>query len=444
MPTIDDLRRTLASLAEDPAARSDAELLAAARERVADEHLGDPRGGRRRRTEVVLAAAAVLALVAGAAWWSKTNPNDDQVITGNDPAPAPGSESDPQWEVLARHPNPVLSEAVLIPGGVFAWQAPGGGPAPPGEFDPTQIRPDLLAGVYDDQSRSWTVLNSEGRDPLPEGGASETVWTGEVVVHVAAGNDDGAGVLQVAQWRPGDDVVTAGATTSVPGGPQDVWLGVRLTTDGDDVLALVSVPVPFADGSSYLVDNHLLRYRPDADDWTVEEDPPQTSDRIYGFEQTPAGLLITSAVPPAQGAQLNRYGGVVVDREVQPGVWDRSTPGPDELTGQSAGAAWADDRLVVVSYRPSAATWDPDRDAWTVIDAPPIDGCEDYPAALRAADRVITGYCSRFAALRDGDDRWEPLPADDVAVLVDSDGDRVLAYRLPLDQSPGLAVLRWE
>jgi hypothetical protein len=443
MPTIDDLRRTLESMTEDPNARADADLLNAARARLAEERLGIPGSHGRRRMEVIIAAAAVLALLAGATWWLSTSSNEDQIITGDEPTQPPEEAPAPRWEVVPPHPNGVLPEAVLIPGGVFAWQGPGGGSSGPTGFDWTQARPGLLAAVYDDQSRSWTTLNSEGRDPFPEGGTSDTIWTGDEVVQVATGSDRGTGVLQVARWRPGDDVVTAGATAEVPGGAKDPWLAVRITTDGDDVLALVSVPVPFSTGPSYLVENHLLRYRTDDDRWIVEEDPPQTSDRIYGFEQTPAGLLITSAVPPAQGAQLNRYGTVVVDREVRPGVWDRSSPAPEEITGQSAGAVWGDDRLTVISYRPSAATWDPERDTWTVIDTPPIDGCEDYPAALRAEGRVITGYCSRFASLPDGDDRWEPLPAEDIVVVVDSDEGRVLGYRSPVDGPPGLAVLAW-
>jgi hypothetical protein len=442
MPTIDELRRNLEALADEPGARTDAELLAAAREQTGTPGLTTADPGRRQTARVVVAAAAVVALVAGAAWWLRAGHTDERIITGEDPADSPERRGSPVWQDLPLLPQGLAAEAVLVPGGVFAWQGPGGGPS----GEPATVYPAGGSAAFSaDGSQAWTKIDSDTAGPLPEADSSDTIWTGDEVVRVSASSGGGVGPLEVQRWRPGDDAIERGTPTEIPGAPEDAWLGVRLTTDGGDVLALVSVPQAFGGGSSYLVDNHLLRYRPDDDEWITEEDPPQTGDRIYGFEQTPAGLLITSAVPPPQGAQLNQYGTVVVDRQVRPGVWDRSTPAPAEITGQSAGAVWAEDRLMVVSYRPSAATWDPERDAWTLTDVPPIDGCEDYPTALRTADRVITGYCARFAARSDGDEAWEFLPTSpEGATLRDADDGRVLAYLNQQDRPPRLAILAWE
>jgi hypothetical protein len=285
-------------------------------------------------------------------------------------------------------------------------------------------------------------------------GEADTIWTGDEVLLVVPTWSDrtgAAGELTTLRWRPGDVAARLAGQVVIPGDARpEPNLQVTLAMDGGDVLALVTrFGATTQTEPTYRADHQLWRLDLDTDDdgWTRLADPPTTGDRIYGFEATPDGVLVTSSEPPPEGSSFNRYGAVLVHRLDPDGAWRQLSPGPEDLTGQSAGSVWDGERLVVVSYQPSAAALDPSGDAWTELPAPPIDGCEDYPAVLRTGAATVTGYCQRFAMLVDGQDAWLPVPESDDAAdrLIAADDRRVLGARwYEATGQTQLVVLRWD
>lgn len=442
MPSTAELRDRLEALADHPSPRSDEDLLDAAR-RAAEQGRRPP-----RRALAVAAAVLVVGVALGTTAWLASGDDAPTVATTTPTSvPAPDDLGTPRWDALPPGPGPLSTQVLLLPDGAFGWiSATGSGEVANGALT-------LGGAAYDDDTGTWTSVDrpQQLRAVPRQHGDPATIWTGTEVLLVVptwSGADAAVGDLTTLRWRPGDPAARLAGTATIAGTARpEPNLQVRLTVDDGAVLALVTQFGVAGDlDPSYQAVHQLWRYELASSTWMRLEDPPATSDRIYGFEATPAGVLLTSATPPPEGAAMNAYGPILVDRRAPDGTWSRSVPGPEALTGQSAGAAWDGRRLVVVSYAPSAAAYDPVSDTWTQLAEPPIGGCEDYPSVVRTATQVVTGYCGRFAALRDGDAAWTPLPdpPERLSWLRDADASRALGIRWASEdeRDPQLVVLR--
>jgi hypothetical protein len=163
------------------------------------------------------------------------------------------------------------------------------------------------------------------------------------------------------------------------------------------------------------------------------------SDRVFSIDWTGEELVVLAgrltAIP-------TWYDGVELLR-LRPGerAWRSASrePAELELSGQAADAAWDGERLVVVTYAPSAGAWDPDTDTWSAVPRPPFAGAEDTPTVVATGGGgVVAGLGDDHATLTAGGTAWTALPGDGIRTVVPS-GD-VLIGQGPVVSAGELAV----
>ena len=380
-----------------------------------------PATAPRRPHRLAAAAVAVLAVVAAAIVWVGVGADDSQDVTPAEHAPTTSIPAFPtdRWTPLARPPVPVSSRAAVgVPGGAVFWEL----------SDQDGSTDDKYAYLWhlDLATDEWTVA-AHGARRVPPGtvrwGVGDTIWTGDRVIALMYPSTTNEGriaqLFETVSWTPGDSEVERVASLEMPADLTGAHpYAVRLVATGQGVAALISVQTSTGESRTSVWSLDL-----DADSWRRLPDLPTTSDRVFSIDWTGEELVVLAGRPTPMATY---YDGLDLFR-LRPGdsTWREAARPPDasELSGQAADAAWDGRRLVVVSYAPSAATWDPSTDTWSALPMPPIDAAEDYPRVQTSADGTVIASLGVDAARLDrGGSTWTPLPASDLTATVATDG----------------------
>jgi hypothetical protein len=393
--------------------------------------------GRGRHRWLALGAAAALVIAIGV--WRVAVGGDAQVLTPVDATTTTTSGTNlptDHWTELPQPPAAVSSQAaVAVPGGAVFWEM--------SHLDQTSSDLSRRLWHLDIPTGQWRSVVPDG---APEGQPTSTwwpgdaVWTGHEVVSLVVDTTPNVSRItpfDTIRWHPGDHDLSYGTSPrldDVSGRPYNV----ELTSMGDSIAALVSVQT-----GSGATRNVMWSYDLDADEWTRLPDPQPVSDRVFSVDWTGEELVVLA------GRMTNMatwYDGLQLLR-LRPGddTWREASRPPEglELSGQAADAAWDGQRLVVVTYAPSAATWDPTTDTWNPLPVPPLDGAEDYPRVMVTdAGGLVTQLGSDIAELPTGISTWTALPAGDLrAAVVSGDvligqGPRARAGQVAVPEPP--------
>ncbi|UDY35886.1 hypothetical protein [Dermatobacter hominis] len=399
---------------------------------------------RRPHRLLAVGAVATAAVLAAVVAWVVIDDDASQLLT---PAEHPTTtEIGPslptdRWTDLPPPPAPVAARAsVGVPGGAVFWEA--------------RTTPDATEDLWlrlwhlDLSSGRWTSAQPEGAsggEPTGWWWPGDAVWTGDELIGVLVDttpNHHRTTPFDTVRWRPGDASITRGTSIPRPTDVEGRVYKVELTPTGDGVAALASYQEPT--GATRTL---VWSYDAGADEWTRLPDPPTTSDRVFSIDWTGKEIVVLAGRPTPlatyyDGLQLLRF---------RPGddSWREASRPPDafELSGQAADASWAGDRLVVVTYAPSAGTWDPATDTWTALPVPPFEGAEDYPRVLATDDgTIVAGLGNADATLPAGGSSWTALPSDGVRPAVDS-GAVLIGQRWEQQadgvQGPSVATRGW-
>lgn len=440
MNDLEQLADRLTNLADAAGGRTPEDIFDAA---VAES--SSSAGGPHRRRYSALAVAAALVLVVGVASWRIWDGGDSKLVTtpagptdvtpdptaGQSTAVAPttspasastegaGSSTtsaavepgptsfSPGWTDLPPTPGPLSNEVVAVPDGVLGFyqsedRLEG--------YDRTDQAVQMAGAYYDYDAGVWAEVRPiENEGAVPSRIAS--VWTGQQVIVIGSLVDTGGIVL--ARWTPGEEGFVKVSAPEVESRLVDEATQFRWTIRDDRAVLLIS---SLATASARI--HQLWEYDPVVDSWERLVDPPTTSDLVFGFEWTGEQLLVVSGVATDTETL---YDGIAVIAH-RPGAlgWTKASK-PPELSGQAAGSAWDGQRLVVVSYDPSAAAYDPTTDTWTSLEAPPIQTGEGTPSVVALADGTVAALLfGQVASLPAG--RTEGWTVNDSRLPGPSDG----------------------
>lgn len=294
-------------------------------------------------------------------------------------------------------------------------------------------------------STTSTTVTEPAKPPAPGGpplavrGDVAMAWTGsEVVVW-------GGDVEAFNMGLPGGD------RSFADGAAYDPATGVWRPISPSPLPATAETPVAaMTDRGVVLVRGTATAiWDPDTDTWRSLDDAPepeapegggspQVSDLVGDGERVishsanavldvEAGTWVMLPEPPVRlerpttawtGRELIVVGGpntpftaaeaIAVDPDE--GSWRTLPAPPPELHAEALSAAWDGDRVVVVNYDMTAATYDPGADAWTRLPDVPARFYEWSPQTFAAGGTTAALMAQAIAIL--DDDRWEAVPYD--------------------------------
>ncbi len=379
---------------------------------------------RRPHRLIAVGTFVVLVLAAAAIAWIGVIDDASQDVTPAEHAPTTSGAPFPRdrWTPLTAPAVPLSGRAAVgVPGGAVFWEM----------SDPDGSTDDKYARLWhlDLSTGDWTVAAPPGLAEAPRTvrwGVGDTVWVDDRIIAVMVPSPTNEGRvgqgLEAVSWTPGEPDLEGVASFTMPvdlSGARPY--AIRLVATDDGAAALVSYQT-----STGATRQLVWSYDLDADSWTRLPDPPTTSDRVFSIDWTGEEIVVLAGRPTPMATY---YDGVQLLR-FRPGdaAWSEASRPPDALglSGQAADAAWDGERLVVVTYAPSAAAWDPAGDAWTPLSVPPFEGAEDYPRVLRGpGDSVVAELGIDQARLDHGSSTWSPLPGSDVTITAMS-GDSLI------------------
>jgi hypothetical protein len=332
----------------------EADPVAAVRHRVA-------RRGRRRRVMAGIAIAGIVVLVSSALLVSQDGGERDQDLEVTGPsATEPGNQtgaivSQPDGvEPLPEPPIEVRGDAAVVWTGAELVVWGGDGAA----FAPT--------------TDTWRMLSSS---PLPNNSDTPVGVMTSAGVVIARGRS-------TALWNPEDD--TWRDVEDAPGPVSD------LASNG--VLAI-----------SYSA-NAILDTA--TGQWRELSAPPVRLERPTTAWTGRELIVIGGAGSAFTSASAIGY-------DLESDEWRQLASPPGQLHAEALSADWDGERVVVVNYDMTAATYDPTADSWEDLPAVPARFYEWYPTLRSSGGRSVAFMATAIVVLGE-DGHWVPLPYGDI------------------------------
>lgn len=278
-----------------------------------------------------------------------------------------------------------------------------------------------------------TPIEVMPKPPLAVRGDSVAVWTGDELV--VWGGD----VEAFNMGLPGEDrAYNDGAVFSLATRTWRTMAPAPLPANADSAAA-----APTRDGVVIARGTKVATWNAETNTWTRRADAPRavndlvvTDDLVLSysanavFDLTTGGWMELPA-PPEQlqrstttwtGAELVVIGGpgtpftsakaIALDPYAR--TWRRLADPPPDTHAEALSADWDGTRVVAVNYDMKAIAYYPENDSWAKLPSVPARFYEWYPTLRSAGDSAVA-FMSQAMVVMDRENRWIPLPNEDIA-----------------------------
>jgi hypothetical protein len=271
------------------------------------------------------------------------------------------------------------------------------------------------------------------KPPLAVRGDSVAVWTGDELV--VWGGD----VEAFNMGLPGEDrAYNDGAAFSLATRTWRTMAPSPLPANADSAAA-----APTRDGVVIARGTKVATWNAETNTWTRLADAPRAVDDLIATEDLvlsysanavldlTKGRWQTVPPPPEQlerattswtGDELVVIGGpgtpftsakaMALDPHAR--TWRRLADPPPDTHAEALSADWDGTRVVAVNYDMKAIAYDPENDSWAKLPSVPARFYEWYPTVQSVGD-VTVAFMSQAMVVMDRENRWIPLPNENIA-----------------------------